>query len=436
MSADTGGLDDRGLSSPEAAEIVAGAVRAHADQAVDTADSTAALISDTPLPDACRHVDTNAQYAGYDTEPAARIVLLADVMGIDNNLALRRRLQGDPWLLGQLGLDAIPSATTLWRIRTKRFEDVFYTELRAAARTVARRCREHGLDADGPPEQSRPDAGDGRLGSASQTVAQADRLTDAASREVYPELSLDRDDNTAIPDTGFWELASFLSTQADSHANAGAQRYLTESRQTTPLGDNFRAQLSALSVDEQRAQLQSAAANLVREARAEGHLDREVPVAVDTTTGPRFWGDRADHEDTILGTKAPDGQYAYHYATLQIVDEDDQEDSDDEQATYYLWKTNVSLPEDDEAALNRVKRLYAKRWRIESAYQSLKQFLIPTTSKSQELRFWYFSFASLLYSVWRLVNVILRERVGGDEERPVVPAEMVVSFVRRATGTG
>jgi hypothetical protein len=36
-------------------------------------------------------------------------------------------------------------------------------------------------------------------------------------------------------------------------------------------------------------------------------------------------------------------------------------DNNDEQATYYLWKTNVSLPEDDEAALNRVKRLYAKR---------------------------------------------------------------------------
>jgi IS4 transposase len=96
----------------------------------------------------------------------------------------------------------------------------------------------------------------------------------------------------------------------------------------------------------------------------------------------------------------------------------------------------VSLPKDDEAALNRVRCLYAKCWRIESAYQSLKQFLIPTTSKSQELRFWYLGFASLLYSVWRLVNVILRERVGGDDERPVVPAEMVVSFVRRATGTG
>jgi hypothetical protein len=307
MSADNRGLDDHGLSGREAAETV---------------DSTTALVTNTPLLDACSCLDMDASYAAYDTEPVAQIVLSAGVLGIDNNPALRRRLQGDPWLLGQLGFDAIPSATTLWRIRTKRFEDVFYSELRAAARTVARRCREHGLEADGPPEQSRPDAGDGRLDTASQTVAQADRLTDAASQEVYPELSLERDDNTAIPDTGFWGLASFLSTQADSHANAGAQRYLTESRQTTPLGDNFRAQLSALSLGEQRAHLQSAAANLVREACAEGHLDREVPVAVDTTTGPRFWGDRSDHEDTILGTKAADGEYAYHYATLQIVDED------------------------------------------------------------------------------------------------------------------
>lgn len=98
-------------------------------------------------------------------------MLLASVLGIDNKFPLRRWLQADPWLLGQLGLNEIPSATTLWRTRTKRFEDVFYSELRAAARTVARWCREHGLDAGGRPEQSRPDAGD-------------DRLTDAASQEM------------------------------------------------------------------------------------------------------------------------------------------------------------------------------------------------------------------------------------------------------------
>lgn len=81
-------------------------------------------------------------------------------------------------------------------------------------------------------------------------------------------------------------------------------------------------QLSALSVGEQRAQLQSAVTNLVQEAQAEGHLDREVSVAIEMTTGPRSWGDRANHGDAVLGTKAADTEYAYHYATLQIVDED------------------------------------------------------------------------------------------------------------------
>lgn len=45
-------------------------------------------------------------------------------------------------------------------------------------------------------------------------------------------------------------------------------------------------------------------------------------MAVDTTTGSRFWVDRLGREDTILGTKAANNEYAYHYATLQIVDED------------------------------------------------------------------------------------------------------------------
>lgn len=54
------------------------------------------------------------------------------------------------------------------------------------------------------------------------------------------------------------------------------------------------------------------------------------------------------------------------------------------QASYYLWKTNVLLSEDDGTVLNRVQRLYGKRWRIESTYQLVKQFLISTTLKTQE----------------------------------------------------
>ncbi|MEZ3115269.1 transposase [Halobaculum sp. MBLA0147] len=542
-------------------------------------------------------LDDHAHYVGYDTEPAVHVLLLGHALGIDGNHDLRRRLQRDPVLLGQLGFDTVPSSTTIWRIRTKRFDGELYDAVREAAHQIATECRENGLDAPGPTQPTREptDDRDGRLGSQSPVLAEADRVTDAARREVYPALSLDRAENTAIDESAFWSLAAYLGLQSDAHANAGARRYLSESSQMTPLGDNFRDQLSSISIEEQREQLRDAARNIVLEAQSEGYLDREVPVAIDTTTGPRFWGDRTGREETILGTKTPSGEYAHHYATVQIVTDDapvvldarpvrlgesrdeivadllnsateivaptvvlmdrefdtrgvrgvcetqglryltpgsrvgeqsrierldrgnvdmfrdsepslagpdrevlyqraesdeiqttisnsseadedrteqsdlwlqlddtldvdlgveenqkeramwdalddmmddDGEEGDEETATYYLWKTNLSLPNEDEAAINRVTRLYSKRWRIESGYRALKKFLTPTTSPSHELRFWYFSFASLLYSVWRLVDVILRKQEGVESDGPVVPAATVVSFLRRSTGVG
>ncbi len=48
----------------------------------------------------------------------------------------------------------------------------------------------------------------------------------------------------------------------------------------------------------------------------------------------------------------------------------------------------MSLPDNTEAALERVKRLYRKRWRIESAYRSIRDLLPATTSRSHRLPFW------------------------------------------------
>lgn len=585
------GLPSSTVSSREAAETVASTVSAHAEQSVSDANSPGNLVTSTPLPDCVTVCDTDAHYTGYQTDATVRVLLLRYVLGIDSDLALRRRLQRDPYLLGQLGLDDVPSVTTLWRARTTRFDGELIDALREAARHVARECRQHGLDASGPTERTEAptDDRDGRLGTQSPVIADADRVTDAARRDVYPALSLDRADNTAIDESAFWSLAVFLGLQTDTYANAGARQFLTESRQTTPLGDNFRDQLQCVSIPERRRQLRDAARTLVTEAQSEGHLDREVPVAIDTTTGPRFWGDREGRKDTILGTKCPNGEYAHHYASIQIVtdaapvvldvrpvyrgegreeivadlldsateivaptvvlmdrefdtrgvrgciekrglryltpgsrtgeqgrierlsrggvdvfrdregslagpprevlyeraesdeiettatseDEDkkrqselweelndtldvdiggeheernawsalddimnDESGDSGEPATYYIWKTNIDLPDDDEAALSRLKRLYSKRWRIESGYRAIKQFLVPTTSKSHRLRFFYFAFASLLYSVWRLVDVILRERKDVETDSPVVPAATVVSFLRWETGIG
>ena len=42
---------------------------------------------------------------------------------------------------------------------------------------------------------------------------------------------------------------------------------------------------------------------------------------------------------------------------------------------------------------------YGYRWEIESGYKSIKRFMAATTSKDFGLRFFYFAFACLLYSI-------------------------------------
>jgi IS4 transposase len=49
---------------------------------------------------------------------------------------------------------------------------------------------------------------------------------------------------------------------------------------------------------------------------------------------------------------------------------------------------------------------YAHRWEIESGYKSIKRFMAATTSKDFVLRFFYFAFACLLYSIWRTVDLL------------------------------
>jgi IS4 transposase len=51
---------------------------------------------------------------------------------------------------------------------------------------------------------------------------------------------------------------------------------------------------------------------------------------------------------------------------------------------------------------------YDLRWEIESDYKSIKRFMAATTSKNFLLRFFYFAFACLLYSIWRAVDLLVQ----------------------------
>jgi IS4 transposase len=80
---------------------------------------------------------------------------------------------------------------------------------------------------------------------------------------------------------------------------------------------------------------------------------------------------------------------------------------------------------------------YGKRWDIERGYKSIKPFMAVTTSKNFVLRFFYFAFACLLYSVWRAVDLLVQvELTGGYGREPVVTAQNTLTLIRKETGIG
>jgi len=80
---------------------------------------------------------------------------------------------------------------------------------------------------------------------------------------------------------------------------------------------------------------------------------------------------------------------------------------------------------------------YGHRWEIESGYRSMKRFMAATTSKHFELRFFYFAFACLLYSIWRAVDLLVQvELTGKYEQSPIVTADNTLTPLKKETGIG
>jgi len=57
-----------------------------------------------------------------------------------------------------------------------------------------------------------------------------------------------------------------------------------------------------------------------------------------------------------------------------------------------------------------------------------------TTSKNFVLRFFYFAFAYLLYSIWRAVNLLVQLELTGEYVRePVVTVQNTLTLLRKET---
>ena len=82
-------------------------------------------------------------------------------------------------------------------------------------------------------------------------------------------------------------------------------------------------------------------------------------------------------------------------------------------------------------------REYDYRWEIESGYKSVKRLMAATTSKNFVLRFFYFVFACLLYSIWRAVDLLVQLDLTDEYERsPLVTADNTLTLLKNRTRIG
>lgn len=96
---------------------------------------------------------------------------------------------------------------------------------------------------------------------------------------------------------------------------------------------------------------------------------------------------------------------------------------DDDGVHHVVFETNhpdldVSEGETDQIAIihqiARFTRQYANRWGIEHGYDTVKSFMADTTSTDHRYRFFNFIFACLLYSLWRLVDMLVKRSLGDE----------------------
>ena len=492
------------------------------------------------LPLAYFKFETYDRYAGstsYEMDTLFRVFMLKELHGWDHETALVEFLECHPELREQLGLESVPNQSTLWRSWHERFTGELRETVETAARTALINAQNAGVSVPRDPDRTLPQREDstGDSDPDEQTVLeQAGTITDHVSRVVFPAFSMDREEGCEIHENAYWDLQTYLGLRENLAANEGARSFIYEStRSRTPLGHAHRDQIRDLSIAEIREMYRQAVKRLLDEVAETEQFFRAGIVAIDITEAEPFTGDRTGHEDEIIGTKEKTDEYAYQWATVQLVGnavpivldarpvrrgesrleivEDLLDSAEDlvhvdsvlmdrefdsqhvlemisqRRLTYVVPKRmhtseraqakRLLKSETDRYVNDRKLHLgknewhqttlvyrrnensehtdhrqysvfmcngnvgllseYGYRWEIESGYRSIKRFMAATTSKNFVLRFFYFAFACLLYSIWRAVDLLVQvESTDEYEHSPIVTADNTLTLLKKETGVG
>ncbi|WP_211611466.1 transposase [Halorientalis persicus] len=111
---------------------------------------------------------------------------------------------------------------------------------------------------------------------------------------------------------------------------------------------------------------------------------------------------------------------------------------------YQLFKTNhpdidapgSEMDEIDTAQMvSGVLRHYRARWGIENGFKQIKSFRVRTTSMDHGYRLFNFLFASTLYNVWRLVDLLVKLELEDDPaHKPLVTADLFLTIAKQCFG--
>jgi IS4 transposase len=492
------------------------------------------------LPMAYFRFEAHDCYGGstrYEMDTLFRVFVLKELHGWKHETALLEYLDSHPRLCGRLELRTVPNQSTLWRTWNERFTRDLRETIRKVARTILIKAQNADVAVPREPERNFPDRGQDATKSNPDDQAILDKagtVTKHVSRVVFPAFSLNRGEGCEIPENAYWGLQTYLGLRENLAANEGARSFIHEStRDRTPLGHGHRDQIRDLSIEQIREMYRQAVQQLINELAGTEEFFRAGIVAIDITEDDPFTGDRTDHEDEIIGTKEKNDEYAYQWATVQLVGnavplvldarpvrkgESRKEIVEDllDSAEELVHVDNVLMDREfdsqhilemisqrglsyvvpkrmqtsEKAQANRLlqrdrdryetdRKLhlgknewhettliyrrkentehedhrqysvfmtnrssgflteYGYRWEIESGYKSIKRFMAATTSKDFGLRFFYFAFACLLYSIWRAVDLLVQVELTGEyEHAPVVTADNTLTLLKKETGIG
>lgn len=473
----------------------------------------------------------------YEMDTLFRVFVLKELHGWKHETSLLEYLGSHPELCERLELGTVPDQSTLWRTWNERFTRDLRETVQKAARTILIKAQNAEVAVPREPERNLPDRGHDTTESDPDYQAILDKagaIAKHVSRVVFPAFSLNRGEGWEIHENAYWGLQTYLGLRENLAANEGARSFIHEStRDRTPLGHGHRDQIRDLSIGQIREMYRQAIRQLIDKLVETEEFFRAGIVAIDITEADPFTGDRTGHEDEIIGTKEKTDEYAYQWATVQLVGNAvpividarpvrkgesrleivaDLLDSAEE--TIHVDNVLMDREFDSQHVLEMVsqrglsyvvpkrmqtsekaqaKRLlqrdqdryetdrklhlgknewhettlvyrrkensehddhrqysvfmtnrgsghlteYGYRWEIESGYKSIKRFMAATTSKNFGLRFFYFAFACLLYSIWRAVDLLVQVELTGEyEHSPIVTADNTLTLLKKETGIG